>query len=95
MNLKGKRVPDPIEIALARIEVKLDEAIRAREDHEARLRAVEAHDVAAMKQEQAKFAAALDGLSTWRWQVIGSAAAVAALLSFLVAAAGLAAQVWL
>ena len=68
-------MPDPLEITLARIETKLDQAIADGRDHEARLRQLEAHDVASLKATITELTSAVEGLQRWRWLITGAAAA--------------------
>lgn len=67
--------PDPIPVTLARIETKLDQAIKSSEDHETRIRDLEAHDLSALRETVAEVSAAVAGLQRWRWIVTGAAAA--------------------
>jgi hypothetical protein len=72
--------PDSIELALARIEVKLDTAIKGQDDHETRLRLVEGHNTGSLD-------ARVNALERWRYAFpsIASLALLIAAVSLIVA----------
>lgn len=71
-------MPDPVEVALARIETKLDTVIGQGRDHEDRLRAVEGHDLATLRDTVRQLTEHVQSLQRWRWLMTGAAAAAGA-----------------
>lgn len=67
-------MPDPIEVTLARVETKLDQALSQGKDHESRIRDLEGHDLATLRSTIDKLNEAVSALQKWRWILTGAAA---------------------
>lgn len=59
--------PDPIEVQLARIEVKLDAALTGHVDHETRIRELESLNLKSYAPRLDTHGSRLDALERWRY----------------------------